>query len=404
MFQKIFIDIIRRRHYWRYASFSEISELYISRVLRVIGANLGAGFAFVFLLQMGYELFYVVWALIGYLLFRLIMLPFVALLIARYGPKHSIFISNLLYVPAMISLGLVPVMGLFSLLGWGVFMGLSVTIYQMAYYVDFSKIKSVEHSGKELGYMNILEKAAIAVTPIIGGLVALFFGPSILMWTSAVVIMLAAIPLMSSSEPTRTHQKIVWRDFNLRMALSSYRAQYAIGFDTTSTSSIWIFFLTLVLFKTSGNAIYLNLGLLASVTFIVAILISYFFGKMIDSNGGRYLLKFSVIINSVVYLLRPFTGSAIGAAGINGANELATTGFTMAHNRGMFDLADTSGHRIIYLLGIEIVQIFGALTAAIGFLVLITFLPLETSFDVFFVIGAFVVLLIGTSNFAIYRK
>lgn len=404
MFNKIFIDIVRRRHYWRNATFSEISELYISRVLRIVGASLGVGFVFIFLLQLGYSLSGVMVALIMYLVYRMLLAPFVAMLIARYGPKHAIFISNILYVPGMISLGLAPSLGIGAIIIWGLFVGISVTIYQMAYYVDFSKVKSVENSGKELGLMNIFEKIAAAISPVLGGFIALVFGPSALMWTSAVVIMIAAIPLMTTSEPTKTRQKINWKDFNFRLALPSYRAQSAIGFDMTSTASIWSFFLAFTIFSSASNAIYLNLGILSSLSFIASIVVSYFFGKMIDGHSGRQLLQFSVLINSAVYLARPFTNNAVGAASVNAVNEIGYTGYSMANMRGLFDVADTSGHRIMYLLGAEVATLIGSITAASIFLILITYLPTITAFNVFFVFAAVVVLLIGSSKFAIYSK
>lgn len=404
MFNKIFIDIVRRRHYWRSATFSEISELYISRVLRIVGASLGVGFVFIFLLQIGYSLGGVIVALIMYLAYRLLVAPFVAILIARYGPKHAIFISNILYVPGMISLGLAPSIGELAIIVWGLFVGVSVTIYQLAYYVDFSKVKSMENSGKELGLMNMFEKIAAAISPVLGGFIALVFGPSALMWTAAFVIMIAAIPLMTTSEPTKTRQKINWRDFNFRLALPSYRAQSAVGFDMTSTASIWSFFLALTIFSGTNNAIYLNLGILSSLSFVASMVVSYFFGKMIDNNSGRQLLWFSVLINSAVYLARPFTNNAVGAAGVNAVNEIGYTGYSMANMRGMFDTADTSGHRIMYLLGAEVSTLLGSILAASVFLILITYLPVITSFTIFFAIAAVVVLFIGSSKFAIYSK
>jgi len=404
MFRNIIYALLERRHFWRYASFSEIAELYTSRTLRVIGMNLASGFASVYLLKIGYSLQFILLFWAGFYVFKVFIAFFAGSFAAQYGPKHGILISNLLYIPAMIMLGFVPDLGLSAIIIWGVFMAFSASIYQVCYYIDFSKIKSISHAGKELGFMNILEKIAIGISPIVGGLIALFFGAQVIMWAGAAIFAIAAIPLLISSEPTRTRQRISFRGLPFRAVYRSFIAQTGVGFDVVATGHIWSLFIAIVIFPNLTNELYLTIGSLSSVTIITAIIVSYAYGKLIDRRRGGELLIASVVVNGVVHAFRPFAFGAAPIVATNVANELATTGVTMSYMRGLFDTADLSGHRIAYLMIIDAVSNFGAALACLAAFACVAALGSNEGLRIFFFIAAAVVLLVGTAHFHLYRK
>ncbi|MBC7943484.1 MFS transporter [Candidatus Saccharibacteria bacterium] len=404
MIQNFISLLLEKRHFWRYASFSEVAELYTSRTLRVVGTYIASGFASVYLYQEGYSLSFIMAYWSCYFLFKALLSVFAARFAGRFGPKHGILLSNILYIPAMIALGFVPDLGLSAIIVWGLFMSLSSAIYQLCYFVDFSKIKSITHAGKEIGFMNILEKIAIGVSPIIGGLVALLFGAQVIMWTAAAIFALGALPLLNTVEQTRTHQKIDFRGFPWRIAIRSLVAQMGVGFDVVATGTVWGLFITIVIFPHLGNELYVSLGTLSSVTILAAIGISYAYGVLIDKNKGGDLLKISVVVNALVHASRPFATGVAPVVGTNIVNEIATTGISMAYMRGMFDTADLSGHRIVYLLAIEIMSNIGAALACLVLLVCISYLGDPNGLRLFFFIAAGFVLLTGTAHFRLYRK
>ena len=49
-------SLLKRRHFWRYASFSEVAELYASRLLRIFALNMISLFIAVYLYNQGYSL------------------------------------------------------------------------------------------------------------------------------------------------------------------------------------------------------------------------------------------------------------------------------------------------------------------------------------------------------------
>lgn len=404
MFKSFLYKILESRHFWRYASFSEIAELYMSRTIRIIAMSIVSGFTSVYMYEAGYSLAFIMGFFLFYYLLKIPLSFFAGRFVARFGPKHGILISNLLYVPSMIALGLMPIIGIPSIILWGIFMAISASIYQISYTVDFSKVKNTKHAGKELAIMNILEKIAIGLSPIIGGIIALFFGLQIVIWLSAVLFIISALPLLRSIEPVRLRQKITFEGFPWMATIRTIIAQTGVGFDYVTTGVTWPLFILIVIFPNSGWEIYVELGALSSVTILAAIGASYAYGKLIDNSKGGNLLKISVIANALVHISRPFAVVPASIVVTNVTNEVATMGYNMAFTRGMFDTADLSGHRILYLCICEAIANFGAAIACGVLLICTATLGSVDGLRIFFFVAAGFVLLIGSANFNIYRK
>jgi len=102
--------------------------------------------------------------------------------------------------------------------------------------------------------------------------------------------------------------------------------------------------------------------------------------------------------------VRPFVVSPVTVAGLNAANELATTGYTLPYTRAVFDNADLSGARITYLGLIEILSNFGAGVAALLVACIAMVAGEEFALRSFFFLGAAVALLVLTARFPLYKK
>ncbi len=404
MIKSFLYRLLEKRHFWRYASFSEIAELYTSRTIRVVAMHMVSGFSSVYLYESGKSLSFIVTFWLLFYLFKAPISFLSGYFVGYFGPKHGILVSNLLYVPSMMSLGLMPIFGDICIWLWGMFMALSGSIYYTAYMVDFSKVKSVEHAGKEIAFMNILEKVAIGISPIIGGLIAMYFNLGLVIWAAAGMFAVSALPLFWSGEPVRMYRKLNFRGFPWRMTFRSMFAQVGVGFDYVTTMTAWTLFVVIVIFPGAGWEIYVKLGLLSSVTIIAAIFASYAYGKVIDRSKGGSLLKFSVMANALVHVSRPFVTTPASIVGTNITNEVATMGFSMAFMRGVFDTADISGHRIMYLTICGIIVDIGAAIACLILLGCISMYGDIYGLRLFFFFAALFVLLIGTANFRIYRK
>lgn len=404
MIKTIIHRLLLRRHFWRYATFSEVAELYASSMLRKLAINISAAFMSVYLLQNGYTILFIAgfWGL--YYFLKIFMAFPAAIYASKFGPKHGILISNLLYIPAMILFTMVPAWGFGAIVASGLLQGASATMYNICYYINFSKIKSVEHAGKEIAYMNIVEKIATGLSPLIGGLLAFLAGPEASMWAAALLFGIAALPLLRTAEPPKSRQKLVFRGFPWRMAWRSLVAEIGLGFDVVASGIVWSLLVAVAILGVAGNGVYAQLGILLSVVLLATIVSSYTYGKLIDSRRGGELMRASVIANSLVHLVRPFVGNVGVTLGVNVANEVATTGYSLAYTRGMFDTADISGHRITYLACIEIMANLGAALAGLALALCVLAFGDVQGMKSFFFVAAAAVLIIATPKFQLYRK
>lgn len=405
MLQTLIQRLLKRRHFWRYATFDEVAELYASRTMRLIAQYMVSLFIALYLYQQHFSMVFIACYFLIAFLFRAVVSFPAAWYAARFGPKHGILIGNLLYIPALICFTFVPQYGVYAVIGFGFFQALSMTVYDLSYQIDFSKVKHVEHAGKEIGFMQIFERIAASLSPLIGGIIAFLFGPEATLWLSAALFGIASWPLLRTAEQTKTGQRLQFAGFPWRSAWRSLRAETAVGFDIVASNAVWVLFLAVVVFAGSSNDIYLKIGAFASITVITSFVAAYAFGRLIDRRRGGDLLRIATVANSLTHLFRPFVMSPASVVVANVTNEIATAGYSMAFTRGMFDTADRSGHRFVYMLFIEVALNVGAAFGCLVFLLLLLILPTSTlAMQVFFVVTAAYVLLLMSGRFALYRK
>jgi hypothetical protein len=404
MIRSFLYRILERRHFWRRATFSEVADLYISRSLRLAAINIGAGFTSIYLYKSGYSIVFIMalWAAVQF--GKTLITPLAGIFLARIGTARGTLISNILYIPAMLAIGFMPELGMTAIIIFAIFMAVSGTIYEICYLVDFSIVKNPQHAGKEIGFMNIVEKLTITISPVLGGFIALLFGAQVIMWLASILFAFSTIPLLIINKKAEKRQRLTIHGFPWHMAASSILAKSAVGFDIITTSVAWGLFVAIFIFPNSGNDIYVIIGVLSSITIIVAMVASIMYGKIIDKNRGGNLLKIGVISNSLVHLSRIFATTPFDSVGVNVLNETATTAQNMAFLRGIFDIADVSGHRVMYLVCIVAMNSFGAMLACIAMIICEVCFGGIGAFRIFFAISALVILGVGTARFPLYRR
>lgn len=405
MIQAFIHLLLKRRHFWRYASFDEVAELYASRIMRILAQQMIGLFIMLYLYQQGYSLVFIAIFIAVNFTYRAIMAFPSALFIAKFGPKHGMLLANLLYIPALICFTLVPQYGISAIVAFGLFQSLSMVLYDVSYMVDFSKVKHAEHAGKEIGFMQILERFAACLAPFVGGFVAYWIAPEATMWLSALFFAVAAIPLFRTREPVHLNQRLTYRNFPWRQTRRTIIAETAVGYDNAASLGIWILFLAIVVFAGSSNDIYLKIGFLTSITVATSFIAAYWCGRIIDWRHGGDLLKVATIANAMTHLFRMFVTTPVGVAATNIGNEVATTGYSMAFLRGLFDTADSAkGYRIAYLTLVSAATNIGNVIASLVLLGLLMMVQNQiTALQLFYVSTAVYMMLIFAARFRLYR-
>lgn len=394
MFRKLIGFVFRRRHYWRSVSFDEIAELYTSRLITVFAINIINLFAAVYLYKLGYSLSFIA---LFYAIFYLLRVPFAFIMgkfVAYFGPKHGILLASLLRIPSLAAFALVstlqPGEALWAIAAFGLFQQLSAAAYDIAYTVNFSKVKHPEFSGKEIGNMQIIEKIARVASPLVGGAIASAWSPDATIILAGMLFLVSAIPLFASVEPTATKVRMKIAGFPWKLAIPSLVSQTAIGVDFVTSGMAWTLFVTVVIFANYANNIYLTLGALASLGVMVSVVAAWMFGKLVDRHRGGLLLTAGVVANAITHFFRPFIATPVGVMGISIGNEIATSAYSLPFTRVLLDTADTSGFRTTYLMFAEMCVAFGAAIAC---------LLLWASLELFGVTGGFTAVFIITGAY-----
>ena len=405
MLQNFFHRILLRRHFWRYATFSEIAELYTARMLRMTGNTMVAALAAIYLFKSGYSLQFIAAYYVLYFAFKTLTSWPSAAYVARFGPKHGMLAANIVGVPALIAFSFLDSAGLWALSVYSVCQAISMTLYNIAHLVDFSKVKNDLHAGKELGYMNIIDKVAAGASPLLGGMLAWLISPEVAMWVAAGLLLLAAVPLFRTAEPMKVRQKLDYDGFPWRSTWRSVRGQAAIGVDVTTTAVFWPLFMAAVLFASSSDEVYAQIGGITAITVIVGLFVSRAYGVLIDRNQGGVLLRYTTVAKGVVHAVRSWVATPFSAVLVNVFNETATAGYNMSYMRGMFDLADRTGHRVVYLLCTEVSMNLGSLLiSVIAYCSFALVSSVRDGFMVLFVASGLGVLLMLGSRYPLYRK
>lgn len=405
MFNYFLHRIFARRHMWRYATFGEIAELYTARMLRMTGNAMIATFVAIYMLKSGYPLHFIAGYYALYFAFKILVSWPSATFVARFGPKHGMLVANIISIPSLIAFSFLDTIGLTALAIYTICQGISMTLYNISHLVDFSKIKHDANAGKEIGYMNIIDKLAAGVSPLIGGTIAWLVSPEVTMWVASALLLVAAFPLFRTAEPVKLRQKLDFHGFPWRQTWRSMRAEVAIGMDNTVIMVVWPLFLATVIFSQAGDAVYAQIGALSAITVCIGLFISRFYGAIIDRNKGRELLRYAVFAKAGVHLARPFVATPLSALLTNILNEAAGAGYAMSFMRGMFDLADRTGHRIVYLLMIEVSLNIGCCLMSLIFLGALLVSPSpQVALGVTFMAVSLCTLMIMSARFPLYRR
>lgn len=405
MLKRLIFNLLERRHYWRYIDFEELAELYVSRTLRMLAVSMVSMFVVIYMYQNHYDLSAIMLYFTVYYAFRAVLSIPSAHFVARFGPKHANLCSNLLYVPALISMIYLPEYKLSALIAFGVFQAISMSLYDVSYLVNFSKIKHDKHAGKEISYMHVLERVATSISPVIGGVVAFLLSPQATLIVASCVFALAALPLLMTPEPVKTRQKITFRGLPWSKIYKGLFAEMGIGTSVVASTIIWPLFVAISVFGVASNAVYAQIGVLGSITIAVSVIIAKIYGSLVDRKKGGRLLLVGVWASSIVQLARPLVATPMSVLLVNIMSEMFTTAYIVPFSKGLFDMADSlAGFRIVYVSIMNMAaQLGAALFAGLVAVISLYFSEIQ-SMSIAYWCAAFIVLGIGLHGFPALRE
>ena len=411
MFKKILKPFLKIRNYWQYISFDEMAVLYVSKNMRVFATKLTSTFSLIYIYKFTHSIWIVPICILIYYIAKFVGSIVALFYISKNGPKHGMLLANILFIPALVLMASMGIfgkeMGLVIALISAVFKGISTSVENISYNVDFSKAKTAKKVGKQLGISYILEHISSSITPAVGGFLAIFFGVEKLFVVSSVILVLTTIPLLTTKERVKPVRKISFRGFPWQNYKHLLVICYSCGMAWNSLY-IWSFFAPVFLLK--GINAYGSAGVLSSISSIAALVSAFIYGKVIDKNKERGLLKIGAVFMGLVFSLRIFISSnplLLGILEIIAA--MAMNGFNMANFKGLYGEADESGMRMQYLflyeIGMNTVSVVAISLFVILFFALQGVDPSgELSMRIMILISSLSILPMVFTNYRIYRN
>ncbi len=346
MINKLIKRLFEPRHFWRKVGFDELSELYTAQFLRSLAVHLIGLFTPLYLYELGYPLTEILLYQVGWFMIRPAFDLISAHIVARIGPKHTMLLSAFIHV---IYLSLLLTL---STLDWHVLLiapvgSLAYSLHILAVQVDFSKIKHVEHGGKELSYMVIVERVGAILGPLAGGLIASLYDPRYTIGLAMLILLASTLPLFFTPEPVETNQKIKFKGMDWRSHKRDFLSVIPLTIENAVSIIVWPLYIGVFIL---GDNTFAKLGLIIALSTLSSIIFSKTLGNLIDDRKGRSLLRAGAVASSLVHLARPFVNNVVGATAVNIAHEPATAAHRIPYMKGLFDAADSlPGYRIAYI-------------------------------------------------------
>jgi len=321
----------------------EVLEYYLYKIFSRIADSLADIFLPVFLFtQLNFSIVQISLFFIIMQVFFMIFVPFAPKVVAYLGVKHTMA----LYLPFRILFfyGLTFLTPGFAENFWFIVLLLGIRSIPKAFrntaetYFISKNILRKGHYGSSLSKIRIVMIFASLIAPLVGGTVVYFFGFNALFYSAMVFLAISTIPLFLT--PDRSFNinftiKNVWQ-FTEKLPKNLMLAECGRVFPDCVLWVLWPIFLIIIV-KTT-----LNLGLLITASAIVAMLFSYYMGKVIDTDKSRSVLNIFVRLSTGTFFLRSLFANPLLIAIADIVNKIFDPILMIAYQKYLYRYVNSS--------------------------------------------------------------
>ncbi|MCL2869268.1 MFS transporter [Candidatus Saccharibacteria bacterium] len=389
---------ILTRRFWRSVKSDELARIYVSWMIRSLAISLVGIFVPIFMLKLGYGFMDIAWLLVWYFIPRALGTDYLfGKLMTKLGAHKTMSLG---FITQALSLGLFATLGNISWPLWllGAIYGTSSQLVYLPFHYAFAAFHRRHLAGSELGNIRVIERVGSVLGPVVGGLIAMLFGGQYIFAVGFVLLMVSGVPLLLAREVSTRQQNLTIKSLILPGVSRDLISLAGLGINGVASSSVWALYLGM--FVLARDMAYINLGVLQSLSVVVAIAVAYAIGRFTDKKIGRTLLRIGTTLNALFNFLRIFVTKYLMALGLNIAYEAAYTAIDIPYNKGYYASADDrDDRRLAYLV---LTCWFDALTKGALWLIIILVALVTGSKAALlagFVIGALVTLLTTTERF-----
>lgn len=256
-----------------------------------------------------------------------------------------------------------------------IFWGIHAALFWFSYHGLFVKRADVEHLGKQTGISQALYILVGVVTPVLGGLIILRFGYQVLFLIAGAIFTLGVMIALLSGEIKPHHDARISDVIQLfKTHKKVMMAYFGWGLESSIYGAIWPVFLFLLVGKI------LFFGEIISAAVLLAAMITYLVGLIVDRMGERNVITLGSIISFLTWILRAVARLPLAIIGVDGLYRVTEQMLTVPLNVLSYKKAIDSGTgQALYFREISIS--IGAITSLLIAGVLVFFnLPLWVVF------------------------
>lgn len=292
--------------------FTELNEIYIFNSLRSLAFSFVTIFIPIYLLSLGYTIQAILSYYIIFYLFEAFT-EFISVHLIRFlGPKHVITLS----VPFVITHFFL--LQTLSRYNWPLYFvaltgAIALGLYWQAYHYDFSKSKRRSTATKDVSRSYFLLYFTMMIAPLVGGILSDSFGIYITFTVVIALLLLGTLVLFKTGERHCRKRAVNFKLINFREIRGDIISRFGLGWEVSASMVIWPLFIYLILES------YQSVGLVTSVSMILAMAAVYLVGKKVDRSKETKIeiIKMSSITKSMVYIFKIFVTSIFAVYAVN---------------------------------------------------------------------------------------
>lgn len=221
-------------------------------------------------------------------------------LISKKGLKFAVFWGNMILIGFYLVLYLGKFDPIFFFIA-AILGGLEIALYWIAYHIYFSELTDDKKQGEELSIGSLLSGVVLIAGPAFGGLMISFGGYNSVFLAIMVLLLMAVFPLKylpKRKDTVSVDILKIARSLNPKKELKSFLALFGIGSGGVTNETFWPIFIFPLLVGFAG------VGLMGSLTAIVASVASVIYGLLIDKVGAKTILRFVSPIDSLLWIVK----------------------------------------------------------------------------------------------------
>lgn len=365
----------------------ELKEFFLFTCLFSFASALILIFEPVFFYQQGFSLAKIsIYYCLHYILY-LFLLPLGGKFAYRFGLERSLSLAMPMFVVYFLMLAALPRAPELFWMAW-VLLTVFKILYWPAAHAIIVRYGDRKNQGTELSWFFGLTYGVGIMGPLLGGIVATWFGFPVLFVIAAVTALFASFPLMKTRERYRPQDFPYAEAWRMMRAQKFRRLGWSMGgwIENLVDLVYWPIFMFIIL----GGAD--KLGFISSFNVFLMALLGFIIGEVSDRLPSRRILRLHLPFMFIGYLMRPIIFSPISVLLTDALGRAAYIGVRLPMWHFLYPRAKREGP-LRYMVMIEMQLAVAKAVAAGGLAMVFWISSVYTGFIVAYLLAALTTIL-----------